>query len=110
MTYIWLAACVFGIAVGQVLLKLTADRTVDRLANLLFAPTLWMAVVIYALASIAWLMALRGLDLSRAYPFVAGSFILVPMLSAQFLNETVPALYWIGVAFIVIGVALATRA
>lgn len=108
VNYSVVLACVIGICAGQILFKLTAASLVNtsRLWQVFVSPTLLLGLGIYGLATIAWIMQLRHIDLSRAYPFMALSFVLVPLASVLFLKEAVDGRYWVGVGFIVSGIVL----
>lgn len=79
------------IATGQVLFKLASERTgsVDLagLAGLATNPFLLLALVIYGLGTIIWIYLLKSVPLSFAYPFMALTFCLVPLLAWYFLGE-----------------------
>jgi drug/metabolite transporter (DMT)-like permease len=57
-------------------------------------------------ASVCWSLALQRTPLTIAYPFMALSFALVPLASVVFLRETLSWLQIVGIALIVLGVAL----
>jgi len=67
-----------------------------------FVPSL----AIYGLATLAWIWVLQYVELSRAYPFMALAFVLVPIFSAWFFGEHQGWRYYIGVSLICIGVML----
>jgi drug/metabolite transporter (DMT)-like permease len=95
---------VAGMAAGQVLFKLAAAR--GGVLDILAAPALWAGLVLYALVTLLWVLLLREIDLARAYPFIAFTFILVPALSVLLLGERVGPFYGLGVALIVAGIIL----
>jgi uncharacterized membrane protein len=66
----------------------------DSLRSLLSSPIVWAGLVLFGLSAIVWLFALSRASLSFA--------LLV-------LHETVPALRWLGVAFIVTGIILVAQ-
>ena len=101
-------ACVIAIAAGQVMFKLSARSVAgsSALHELLFSPILIAALAVYAVATVAWISQLRYVDLSRAYPLMALSFVIVPLASMAILGETVAPRYWAGVALIVGGIVL----
>lgn len=112
---LWLTLlCVCAIAVGQLLFKLTA-RTLTGVPPeklplaLLLNPYLWLALVIYAGATVGWVLLLRHADLHKIYPFMALSFILVPAFSWLFLGERFGMHYLLGIVFISIGILLAAK-
>ena len=110
--YVYLAtACVFMIAGGQLLFKIAANRM--RGPDLLADPTglmiLGVALAIYGVATIAWILVLRQAPLNRIYPLMALSFVLVPLGSHYILGETITPQYWAGVALLVVGLILIGR-
>jgi hypothetical protein len=79
-----LASVALILAVGQLLFKLTADRApviggVADLRHLLGDPLLWVALVLYGLATLLWVLLLQHVSLIYAYPFAALAFVLVPL-------------------------------
>jgi drug/metabolite transporter (DMT)-like permease len=110
MTYIVAIACVFGIAAGQLLFKLTAASW-RRSGTLFDQHTLWLlasAFLLYGITTIAWIWVLQRIELGRAYPLMALAFVLVPAASYLLFGERFHPQYLVGVALIVIGVSLAT--
>src|SRR3982750_1621236 len=100
-------------AIGQILFK-RAARQIDpdgqwwlELARL---PTMWVAVALYAGATLLWVRILTTVPLSRAYPFAALAFVLVPAAGYLFFHEPITIRYALGTALIVIGVAFAASA
>jgi drug/metabolite transporter (DMT)-like permease len=69
-------------------------------------PLILIAIPLYVAGFLTWLIVLSKLDLSYAYPFLAVTYVLVPLLSCLFLGENVPMLRWIGIAVICIGLVL----
>ena len=67
----------------------------------------WVAVALYAGATLLWVRILTTVPLSRAYPFVALAFVLVPAAGYMFFGEPITLRYALGTALIVIGVAIA---
>lgn len=112
MTYLIAVICVIGIAVGQILFKLSAASLKE--AGSFFDPkTLVMlcaAFALYGLTTIAWVWVLQKIDLGRVYPLMAMAFVLVPIGSYLFLGEKFQPQYFFGVALIVIGIIVAVRA
>lgn len=62
------------------------------------------------LAGICWMLAVERLDLAVAYPFMALSFILVPLGSTIFFGEMIPPIQWVGLCLIVAGVTVSALA
>ena len=72
------------------------------LTNLYFG----ISGISFSLSALLWMYIVRQYPLSIAYPLVSLSFIM-GMLAAFFIfNEHIPLLRWIGLVFIVVGVAL----
>jgi drug/metabolite transporter (DMT)-like permease len=99
------------LAVGQLLFKLTAERSpkIERLVDLrhLFAdPMLWLALLLYGLATLLWVYPLQRVALSHAYPFAALAFVLVPFGAAAFLGERLSGGILLGAALIVTGICV----
>lgn len=58
------------------------------------------------LAAICWMLAIARLDVGFAYPFMALSFVLVPIGSKLFFGEPLPAVQLLALALIIAGVTL----
>ncbi len=104
--------CVVGLAIGQVLFKLSAAAW-SRTGSL-FSPetikTLGAALVLYGLTTVAWVWVLQKAELGKVYPFMALAFVLVPLASHFVLGERFQPQYFVGVSLIVIGIVIAVRA
>ena len=104
----------FAIAAGQILFKRAAGQLTPGADSWLLAlarlPTMWVAVALYAGATLLWVRILTTIPLSRAYPFVALAFVLVPAAGYLFFDEPVNAKYALGTALIIAGVIVAVRA
>lgn len=62
------------------------------------------------IAVLAWISAIsRAGELSRVYPFMALSYVLVVLFSALIFKEDVTPLRWVGVIIVGLGVFLVTR-
>jgi drug/metabolite transporter (DMT)-like permease len=62
------------------------------------------------LAGACWMLAIQRLEVSYAYPFMALSFVLVPLGAAALFGESLPALQLIGIVLIVAGVTMSAFA
>jgi len=103
------------LAGAQVLLKLALERMdkfswTSKFFQDLFVNWYLLASGISALtATLLWTYILKHYELSLAYPLTSISYIF-GMLAAIFIfHEAVPTLRWVGVLFIMIGVAFLTR-
>src|ERR1051325_289668 len=111
-----IAVCIVFTVYGQIAAKLAArslgafpqawaaraSYTPRLLANPFFISSFAAAVV----AALGWMVALSGIELSKAYPFMSLNFILVLMLSAPLFAEPITVQKAAGVALIVIGVVV----
>lgn len=104
-----------GMAGGQILFKTAAlryaafDGTVgDRLFGLLHNLYFMLAIALYAAFSILWVWILSFTPLSRAYPFVALAFAVIPLLGGLIFGETISLRIVAGILFILCGLFLVT--
>lgn len=104
--------CVLGLAIGQILFKVSAislSQTGSFFA-IKTATTLFTAMALYAITSVAWVWALQKIELGRVYPLMALAFILVPIGSHLVFGERFQLQYFVGVALIVIGIVITVKA
>lgn len=101
----------FGVllAVGQILFKLAGrDANLVRswmdLGGLFTTPWMWMALAVYGCATVLWVLLLQRVPLSRAYPFAALGFVLVPAAASWLFAERLSFTYLVGAALVVVGI------
>ena len=82
---------------------------VRYLVALCFDPYIFSGLVAAFVASLAWMAALTRFELNYAYPFTSLSFVLVLLLSAWLLHETINVERALGLALIVAGTIVAGR-
>jgi len=97
-----------SLATGQVLFKAAAQLVVMDLGLLRMARSLltWqfvLAIGLYGLGAMLWVLVLTSVPLSRAYPFIALGFVIVPLASHLVFNEPLGASYWPGVGILLVG-------
>lgn len=95
------------LSVGQVLFKLAAMEmaNVDKgIFVSIINQKLFIALLVYALATGMWVLALMRTPLYLAYPFVAMAFIIVPVLSHWLIGEPLKLNTLMGALIILIGV------
>lgn len=80
-----------------------------KAAAMVFSPMVLLGLALYGVGTVLWLFALRQLDLSLAYPFVAMSFVMVAGSGMIFLGEPVQPSRLIGLALIVVGLLVMAR-
>ena len=104
---------VFMLAVGQVLFKFAADginiAQKGFVGAVLLNKWLIVALAVYFVATVLWLLVLRKTPLNVAYPFVALAFIFVPVLGHYLLNEPLRLQSLVGAALIGAGVWVSVR-
>jgi multidrug transporter EmrE-like cation transporter len=80
-----------------------ATQTLLRAAK---EPRLWAGLALFGVSALFWLVVLSRVPLSFAYPFVGVSYVAVVTISRLVLHEHVPALRWLGVGVVALGIAL----
>lgn len=108
ISYVLTFICVLGIAIGQVMFKLTAVSINKAGTPIAWEPA-WMFLatcVLYGITSVGWVFILRYAELSKVYPIMALAFIIVPIMSHFLFGERFSFLFIIGTGFIVIGIVL----
>ncbi len=111
----WLLASVACSSVGHLSLKLAArslqtPATLPQLVALAIgSPWLLAGIALHGIALALWVMGLRQVELSVAYPFIALGLVVVTLLSCVVLHERPLPAYWVGLALIVTGVIVVAR-
>lgn len=106
--WLQLIAVVLLGTVAQLALKRALDSS-DSQLTLVRSPWAWSWFVSYLFSTILWLLVLRRVPLSQAFPILGLQFALVPIASRLFLREHMAIAQWLGVATIVAGVILVGR-
>lgn len=103
--------CVLAIAAGQLLFK-RAGITLET-AGTWMSFKVWLvvgvALAIYGAATLLWISLLRHVDLSKAYLFMALSFLIVPLASYWVFDEAITPGYLAGAALVILGLFVAIR-
>jgi drug/metabolite transporter (DMT)-like permease len=86
-------------------LKLSASSLKDVVTT----PAVWGGLFLFGLSAIVWLAVLSRTSLSFAYPFASLSYVLILLADKFVLNETIPALRWVGVFCIMVGIVLVAQ-
>ena len=106
----------FLLSAGQALFKKSAlsvkkEPTISfDVFTLFLVPSFWIAIFLYGTATLLWIYLLQTVPLSRAYPFAALGFVIVPCLAVILFGEKLSAYYLIGAMFVMIGVTITSRA
>ena len=121
LSFLIIVAVVVATAVAHILLKAgmndvgevgvdEARAPLHLIVNLATTPAIVVAIPIYALSFGGWVLVLSRLDLSVAYPSLSMLYILIPLLSAVFLSESLTSRHWAGIFVIGVGVGLVVNA
>ena len=113
MYYLYLGAivCVIGNSIGQILFKASA-LSLSKSGSYLDPKSLgilFTAFALYFISSLGWVMLLKRASLGQIYPFLALSFLLVPLASAFFFGEQFSPKYFVGIALIMLGIVFCTQ-
>lgn len=102
-------------ACGQILMKYGVTKPKPLFAAafakdvmLLSWPVL-LGLVLYALSALTWLLVLRRVDLSYAYPMVSLGYVAVFVASNYLFHEQISTMRWTGLALICIGVVVLAK-
>jgi drug/metabolite transporter (DMT)-like permease len=82
---------------------------VEKLNYLFGMATDWLvlsAVGATFLAGVCWILAIEDLELGYAFPFMALSFVLIPVAASLFLGERISIIQLIGLGLVFAGVTL----
>lgn len=111
MIYIVALICVTGIAVGQILFKLSAMEwhRAGTLLDVKAALVLLAALALYGITTLAWVWVLQKADLGKIYPLMALAFAIVPVGSYFVFGERFSLQYVLGVLLIIAGIVLTAR-
>jgi drug/metabolite transporter (DMT)-like permease len=106
-----LASFTLMLSCGQVMFKrvglsLQGHSGLEAMVQVLREPSLYLALALYGFATMLWIWILSRVTLVQAYPWVAVGMVIVPLLGWFVFGERVTPAFWLGVAFIVVGVGL----
>lgn len=101
-------ASVSLICIGQILFKWIGIRLHQGvpIQDVRLLGIAGIALLLYGSATLLWIWILRTTPLTRAYPFMALSFVFVPLASVLIFSERINTMYLVGLAFIVSGVVM----
>lgn len=112
--WLMLMLVIFLGTLGQLSLKYALALKSSKVANqsirnLLLSHYFWIWFICYVLVTGLWLIILRLIPLSQAFPALGLTFALVPLASYRFLREQVMFSQWLGIIIIVIGAVLVVQ-
>lgn len=99
-----LVITVLAISGGQVCFKIAAPAFSALSIRSMFEPMFIIALVIYAAATILWVICLSRIPLTQAYPVIALSYVIVPVLAQFLLGESSSIRTFLGAAIVIVGV------
>src|SRR5215831_14226701 len=111
----WLLASVCCSSVGHLSLKLAARSLQMPITGVVpslravLTPWLGLGIALHMTALGLWVMGLRRVELSIAYPFIALGLVFVSLLSWGVLDERPQSAYWLGLMLIITGVLVVAR-
>jgi multidrug transporter EmrE-like cation transporter len=96
------------LSTGQLLFKTSAAKISPGGVpyGLLVDPVFYVALTLYGGTTVLWIWILTRMPLSVAYPWVAGTMIVVPILSNLVFGESLSARFWTGCALVVAGIVV----
>ena len=119
MAWVYVGISVIVTAYGQLLvmwrvsqrghLPATLDGKVHFFLSLLTDPWVLSTMATTFLAALCWMAALSKLELSKAYPFSALSFVSVLVFSGVFLDESISLARVAGFAMVIAGLIIGVR-
>ena len=110
LAWVGLVATPIIVAVGQILFKIAGDRmasvSAGGLLNTAIDPFMVAALAIYAIGTVLWVVTLKFVPLTVAHPFMALSFVVVPLFSWLTLGEAVDMRFALGLALVLAGIGV----
>jgi undecaprenyl phosphate-alpha-L-ara4N flippase subunit ArnE len=107
---------VLASGLGQLFLKVGAQRTGDAIAADGLSLTGWLAVLgsphvivgvgLWVLSTVLYLLVLSRTDLSYAYCLGSLNYVVVPLVSRAVFGEVILPLHYAGIGLIAVGVGL----
>jgi multidrug transporter EmrE-like cation transporter len=112
--YLFILATLGFTIFGQLIIKARAEvhsgaaaaGRIDYLQAMFLDPFVWAGLIGAVVASACWMLAIRGAALGFAYPFMALSFVLVPLGGALLFDEPFGWRNLVSLGLIAGGVAL----
>jgi uncharacterized membrane protein len=92
-------------SLGPIFMKKGSKRFKLKFELLIHNYELIAGIFFYGIATLLFIPALRGGELSVLYPLVSLSYVWVSLLSIKMLNEKMNKFKWLGVLLIIIGVS-----
>ncbi len=120
MGYFYIFATIFFTVYGQIVLKWRINGVgslpeglTDKIVflfKLLFDPWIFSGFFAAFIASFFWMATMTKFDISYAYPFMSGAFVLVFLLSVFLFQEPISWQKIVGLLLIISGIIITSRA
>lgn len=116
MKFVWLLTSILLGVIGQLMMKwgLVSPKPIfsqgPPVVKMFSSWPVLAGLFSYALSSLFWLFTLKQMNVSIAYPMVSLSYVIVAIAGYYMFNETFTAMKWLGIGFVLIGVAFISRA
>ena len=117
--YLYVITTIFFTCYGQVVIKWQVDdlgeapadtgAKITFLLKFLINPWVISVLIGAAIAAFAWMAALSKFELSRVYPFMSLSFVVVLIASALFFDEPLSVAKVVGILLIFAGLAVGSQ-
>lgn len=78
-------------------------------ARIVLEPHIFGGVVCYVVSLVVWILGLSRTEVSIAYPMLAIGYVVNALAAWYLFDESVNAVRWTGIGFIVLGVFLVAR-
>ena len=118
-SYLYVATALALTVYGHIVIKMRANfhtangTAVDQYSFLFLMfvdPWVISGFIAAVVAAASWMLAIRNADLSLLYPFMALTFVFIPLLAVILFGEKINGLQITGLLMIVGGVSLVTIA
>jgi drug/metabolite transporter (DMT)-like permease len=106
---------VFAMSLGQILFKIASQNiskpriSWETFWQLSLNPYLILGLIVYAATTVLWVIVLSNASLSKSYPFMALSMILVPLAGVALFGEKPSVSLFVGGALVVAGILVISQ-
>ncbi|MFH1052923.1 MAG: EamA family transporter [Candidatus Woesearchaeota archaeon] len=111
-TKIWaigvMLLCNIFISASQLLWKAGSENLSLKITDLISNIPLMIGIVLFGIAGILMILALKGGDASVIYPLISINYVIVAFFSNYFFNEPLTMYKMIGISIIIVGVIFIT--
>jgi multidrug transporter EmrE-like cation transporter len=107
-----LTGMILCMTASQILLKFGGQHSATHTSvidSFVLNPWLWSSLAASIIGTGFWLLTLRRLPLSAAYPWTALIYFITPLAGVWFFADELTVRYMFGLAFVLAGVLLTTR-